>query len=56
MLIHDPQNHDLNFAYSTDLGGSWFNNWNQTIANLSAQEPILPSSAGVVIFAIPKYG
>ena len=50
------QNHDLNFAYSTTLGETWLNNWNQTIANMSAQQPIRPSSAGIVMFGIPKYG
>ncbi|KAI0665592.1 hypothetical protein C8Q78DRAFT_986159 [Trametes maxima] len=49
-------NHDLNFALSTDLGATWLNNWNQTIANMAAQEPIVPVSAGIVIFGIPKYG
>ncbi|RPD58194.1 hypothetical protein L227DRAFT_577242 [Lentinus tigrinus ALCF2SS1-6] len=49
-------NHDLNFAYSTDLGETWLNNWEQTIANMTAQEPIVPASAGIVIFGIPKYG
>ena len=50
------QNHDMDFAFSTDLGETWLNNWNQTIANMSAQEPIVPASAGIVIFGIPKYG
>ncbi|TBU45349.1 hypothetical protein BD309DRAFT_1017869 [Dichomitus squalens] len=49
-------NHDLNFAFSPDLGETWQNNWNQTIANLTAEQPILPVSAGIVIFGIPKYG
>ncbi|KAI0821726.1 hypothetical protein BC628DRAFT_1422357 [Trametes gibbosa] len=49
-------NHDMNFAFSTDLGTTWLNNWNQTIANLTAQQPIVPVSAGITIFGIPKYG
>ncbi|KAH9933964.1 uncharacterized protein BXZ73DRAFT_46129 [Epithele typhae] len=49
-------NHDLNFAYSEDLGETWLNNWKQTIANMSVQEPIKPVSAGIVMFGIPKYG
>ncbi|KAI0739434.1 hypothetical protein C8Q80DRAFT_1274495 [Daedaleopsis nitida] len=49
-------NHDLNFAYSTDLGSTWLNNWNQNIANMSTNQPILPSSAGITIYGIPKYG
>ncbi len=32
------------------------NNWNQQIANSSAEEPILPVSAGITVFSIPKYG
>ena len=50
------QNHDLNFAFSPDLGETWQNNWNQTVANMSAEQPIVPVSAGIVIFGIPKYG
>ncbi|OJT12149.1 hypothetical protein TRAPUB_11298 [Trametes pubescens] len=49
-------NHDMNFAFSTDLGETWLNNWNQTIANMTAQQPIVPVSAGITIFGIPKYG
>ncbi|KAI0364621.1 hypothetical protein BV20DRAFT_974177 [Pilatotrama ljubarskyi] len=49
-------NHDMDFAFSTDLGTTWLNNWNQTIANMTAQEPIVPVSAGITIFGIPKYG
>ncbi|KAM5540076.1 hypothetical protein V8D89_006216 [Ganoderma adspersum] len=49
-------NHDLNFAFSTNLGETWQNNWNQSIANMTAQQPIVPVSAGIVIFGIPKYG
>lgn len=46
----------MDFAYSDDLGTTWYNNWNQAIANLSSQEPVLPVSAGITIFSIPKYG
>lgn len=46
----------MNFAFSTDLGETWLNNWNQTIANMTAQLPIVPVSAGITIFGIPKYG
>lgn len=50
------QNHDLAYALSDDLGGTWVNNWNQTIANTGAAQPIVPASAGITIFGIPKYG
>ncbi|EIM80651.1 uncharacterized protein STEHIDRAFT_115529 [Stereum hirsutum FP-91666 SS1] len=55
-------NHDLMYAQSPDLGRTWFNTWGQPVANLSAdlsldnQTPILPTSAGVTVFSIPKYG
>ncbi|KAH9895855.1 hypothetical protein C8Q73DRAFT_689790 [Cubamyces lactineus] len=49
-------NHDMIFAFSTDLGETWLNNWNQTVANMTAQQPIVPVSAGITIFSIPKYG
>ncbi|OSC98641.1 hypothetical protein PYCCODRAFT_1439153 [Trametes coccinea BRFM310] len=49
-------NHDMDFAYSKDVGATWLNNWNQTIADMSSQEPIVPASAGITIFSIPKYG
>jgi hypothetical protein len=42
-------NHDLNYAYSADLGKTWQNNWGQKIAHLDAEESILPSSAGIVV-------
>lgn len=46
----------MDYARSYDLGVTWRNNWNQSIANLSAQVPIYPNSAGITIFSIPKYG
>ncbi|KAF5391695.1 hypothetical protein D9757_002530 [Collybiopsis confluens] len=49
-------NHDLNFGYSPDLGSTWHNNWGQTIANLKDQVPIVPASAGIIMFGIPKFG
>ncbi|TCD70367.1 hypothetical protein EIP91_003719 [Steccherinum ochraceum] len=49
-------NHDMDYAYSPDLGVTWQNNWGQHVANTSAGEPILPVSAGITIFSIPKYG
>ncbi|KAI0758576.1 hypothetical protein BD413DRAFT_300091 [Trametes elegans] len=49
-------NHDMNFAFSTDLGTTWLNNWNKTIADMEVQEPIIPVSAGITIFGIPRYG
>ncbi|EMD35763.1 hypothetical protein CERSUDRAFT_115715, partial [Gelatoporia subvermispora B] len=49
-------NHDMDFAFSSDMGDTWTNNWNQNIANCSAEKPILPVSAGITIFSIPKYG
>ncbi|KAH8109066.1 hypothetical protein DFH11DRAFT_1516044 [Phellopilus nigrolimitatus] len=49
-------NHDMDYALSYDLGRTWQNNWNQTVANMSAQWPILPSTAGITVFSIPKYG
>ena len=46
----------MDYAYSRDLGVVWTNTWGQQIANTTAQEPILPNSAGITIFSIPKYG
>lgn len=46
----------MNFAYSTDLGITWQNNWGQVIGNMTAGQPILPNSAGITIFGIPKFG
>ncbi|EGO23046.1 hypothetical protein SERLADRAFT_471713 [Serpula lacrymans var. lacrymans S7.9] len=48
-------NHDMNFVFSPDLGFTWQNNWNQTICNTTAEAPVLPISAGITIFTIPKY-
>lgn len=50
------KNHDMHFAYSPDLGISWLNNGQQQISNTTAQQPIVPVSAGITIFSIPKYG
>ncbi|KAI0070434.1 hypothetical protein K474DRAFT_1608722 [Panus rudis PR-1116 ss-1] len=49
-------NHDLDYAYSSDLGETWQNNWGQQIANPNTEQPIVPVSAGITIFSIPKYG
>ncbi|KAI0694041.1 hypothetical protein BC835DRAFT_1033933 [Cytidiella melzeri] len=49
-------NHDMDYSYSPDAGYTWYNNWNQQIANTSAQVPIVPVSAGITVFSIPKYG
>ncbi|EPQ53231.1 hypothetical protein GLOTRDRAFT_140106 [Gloeophyllum trabeum ATCC 11539] len=58
-------NHDLNYAFSPPGASplmTWKNNWGQMVGNLSASdvpldaEPILPNSAGIVMFGIPKYG
>ncbi|KAK7681824.1 hypothetical protein QCA50_015171 [Cerrena zonata] len=49
-------NHDLDYAFSADLGSTWKNNWGQQIANLPAKQPIVPVSAGITVFGIPKYG
>ncbi|KAJ3778118.1 hypothetical protein FB446DRAFT_679990 [Lentinula raphanica] len=49
-------NHDMNYAYSSDLGFTWRNNWGQAIGNLKADTPIVPASAGITMFGIPKYG
>ena len=46
----------MDFAYSRDLGETWLNNWNQTIANMTTEQPIRPNSAGITMFGIPKYG
>ncbi|KAE9402911.1 hypothetical protein BT96DRAFT_879125 [Gymnopus androsaceus JB14] len=48
-------NHDMDFAYSRDLGYTWHNTWGQTIANLTIQSPILPNSPGITVFSIPKF-
>jgi Neuraminidase (sialidase) len=50
------QNHDMDYSVSYDLGKTWKNTWKQTIANVSAELPILPSAAGITVFSIPKYG
>ncbi|TDL16302.1 hypothetical protein BD410DRAFT_795503 [Rickenella mellea] len=49
-------NHDLNYAFSADLGKTWQNNWGQAISNVPLQQPIVPASAGIVMFGIPKFG
>ncbi|ETW76405.1 lignin expressed protein lep1 [Heterobasidion irregulare TC 32-1] len=49
-------NHDMDFATSPDLGRTWLNTWGQPIANTTAGRPILPGSAGITVFSIPKYG
>ncbi|KAL0579726.1 hypothetical protein V5O48_002290 [Marasmius crinis-equi] len=70
-------NHDLNYAYSTDAGYTWWNTWGQLVADLrsrgnetsapmgfldfEAQDEvtdasILPTSPGIVVFGIPKFG
>ncbi|KAI0051294.1 hypothetical protein FA95DRAFT_1534756 [Auriscalpium vulgare] len=49
-------NHDMDFASSPDLGRTWLNTWGQQIANVTAGSPVLPSSAGITVFSIPKYG
>ncbi|EKM51248.1 uncharacterized protein PHACADRAFT_213112 [Phanerochaete carnosa HHB-10118-sp] len=49
-------NHDMDYAFSHDLGTIWLNNWGQQIANTTAEEPVVPISAGITIFSIPKYG
>ena len=46
----------MDYAVSYDLGETWQNNWQQTISNMSAGEPIVPNSAGITVFSIPKYG
>ena len=46
----------MDYAYSQDLGVTWQNNWKQPIANTTAEVPIVPVSAGITIFGIPKYG
>ncbi|KAJ8095139.1 hypothetical protein AAF712_006877 [Marasmius tenuissimus] len=72
-------NHDLNYAYSSDAGFTWYNNWGQQIADLrqsvnesstvlvknarsiefddeAVDATIYPTSPGIVVFGIPKYG
>ncbi|KDQ57950.1 hypothetical protein JAAARDRAFT_34765 [Jaapia argillacea MUCL 33604] len=51
-------NHDVDYASSPDLGQTWYNTWGQLISNtsLAAQAPILPTSAGITVLSIPKYG
>ncbi|KAJ4477381.1 hypothetical protein J3R30DRAFT_3657811 [Lentinula aciculospora] len=48
-------NHDMNFAFSADLF-TWRNNWGQIIGELKAGLPVVPASAGITMFGIPKYG
>ncbi|KAF9495547.1 hypothetical protein BDN71DRAFT_1506683 [Pleurotus eryngii] len=70
-------NHDLNYAYSSDGGYTWKNTWGQAVANVHAPTipstaeassevrrignlppgtPIAPTSPGIVVFGIPKFG
>ncbi|VDB84608.1 unnamed protein product [Peniophora sp. CBMAI 1063] len=49
-------NHDLNFASSPDFGRTWLNTWGQPVANVTDGVPVVPASAGIVVFGIPKYG
>ncbi|KAI0065217.1 hypothetical protein BV25DRAFT_1880942 [Artomyces pyxidatus] len=49
-------NHDMDFSSSPDVGRTWVNNWGQTIARIAENSPIVPASAGITIFSIPKYG
>jgi len=49
-------NHDMDYASSPDIGYTWRNTWSQQISDLSAQQPIFPTSAGITVFSIPKYG
>ena len=53
----------MNFAYSPDLGLTWRNNWGQLIARMGANAssenpdiPIVPVSAGITMFGMPKFG
>jgi len=52
-------NHDLNYAFSEDLGETWKNSEGKTIAVIGAQKQselkssIMPSADGVRIFEIP---
>ena len=50
------KNHDLDYAFSTDLGTTWKNNWGQKIADLQEKQPIVPVYAGITVFGIPKFG
>ncbi|KAI0312367.1 hypothetical protein OF83DRAFT_1146529 [Amylostereum chailletii] len=49
-------NHDMDFAMSPDVGRTWVNTWGQLVANTTQESPILPVSAGITVFGIPKYG
>ncbi|KAI0795808.1 hypothetical protein C8Q75DRAFT_791033 [Abortiporus biennis] len=59
-------NHDMDYAWSPNLGQTWLNTWGQQIALLSntsdensgdaADDSILPTSPGITVFSIPKYG
>ncbi|KAJ8509343.1 hypothetical protein ONZ45_g8479 [Pleurotus djamor] len=40
-------NHDLNYAYSPDLGFTWKNTWGQVIANLHANDSTSEDVSGV---------
>jgi len=64
-LFSAPQNHDLAYASSADLGNTWINNWGQIVSVLTEgnngsvsalQGPIDPDSPGITVFSIPKYG
>jgi hypothetical protein len=48
-------NHDLHYAYSDDRGVTWSSNGGETIADLSAGDPIELADAGIVVREIPVY-
>ncbi|KAL7266506.1 hypothetical protein RUND412_010946 [Rhizina undulata] len=47
-------NHDLGYAYSTDLGETWYNTDGVEIASLTAGTAITPNSTGSLVFTIPQ--
>ncbi|KAF5375870.1 hypothetical protein D9615_008247 [Tricholomella constricta] len=54
--LNGPENnHDLAYAFSPDISYTWMNNWQQIVGDLGQDVPIVPSSAGITIFSIPKY-
>lgn len=45
-------NHDLNYAYSTDGGVTWYNNAGQKVADATTNDMILISDPGLVVHSI----
>lgn len=47
-------NHNLCYAFSDDLGVTWKNGHDVVVADLSQGQSVMPDTAGIVAFSIPK--